>query len=124
MSAGGQGGAEGIVRYASDPPTAIGNVTLENEQEEIRTGIVDAILTGDNLVMAVQLLVDAWRRKSAGPWFLVRSQNRYYATNVRPEDTHDMDAIYIYEIPKRGAQSERLKALFAHLEATPATVFQ
>jgi len=87
------------------------------QDDNPRSGIVDAIFTAEEFEQALRIASFAGQKADDlnQSWWVVCSATEMYATDIPPEATEDLDALYILELPSASKRRKGLEALLAHL---------
>ena len=87
------------------------------QDDHPRSGIVDTIFTAHEFESALKITIFAMQKADDlnQSWWVVCSATELYATDTPPEETEDLDALYILEIPCASKREKGLEALLKHL---------
>ena len=82
-----------------------------------RSGVVDTIFTAEEFEQVLKIAIFATQKADdLNPsWWVVCSATEMYATDIRPEETKDLDALYVLELPSASTRGKGLEALLKYL---------
>ena len=92
---------------------------VDFEEDEIKTGVLAAVLDTKDIPGVLQLLSLAIAKSEELKMtcYVVRSGSKIYATNVKPENTRDLNAMYLIEVLPPRRRDELTERLFTALRA-------